>query len=505
MVGRVRGLDGRRFHPDRKIWTAAPTQNNIESLRKWGFKITDQTANQPSISSSAPSIQFPKDLEEKLYPFQKEGVAFLESRKGRALIADEMGLGKTVQTLAWLRIHPELRPVMIVCPNSVKWNWGREASQWLPGETITVLSGKNGKELSPSQIFISNYDILAAWLPQLQSAGIKVLVVDETHYVKNRNAKRTKAFQALAAKIPHTIGLSGTPIVNRPLEGYTILSVLSPSGFGHFFSYAKRYCGARQTRFGWDFSRATNTDELYWILTSTVMIRRKKENVLKDLPEKVRSILPMDLADRKNYAMAEYNFRQWLRENGKDASKVNVLSQIEALKQEAVRGKLDEAIQWIRDFIEVDGKLVVFAHHRFVIDRLMNEFSEKAVKIDGSTPSPERQAAVDRFQNDPQIKIFIGNITAAGTGITLTAASNVAFLELPWTPGELNQAEDRCHRIGQKSSVTIYYLLAKHTIEEKIAALLDRKRSILSKVLDGADVQPDELLTELIREYYEEE
>jgi SWI/SNF-related matrix-associated actin-dependent regulator 1 of chromatin subfamily A len=160
------------------------------------------------------------------------------------------------------------------------------------------------------------------------------------------------------------------------------------------------------------------------------------------------------------------------------------------------------AIQWIRNFLDTNGnKLVVFAVHKAAVDALMEEFKEQAVKVDGSVSAAGRDAAVRAFQEDPKIKLFVGNIQAAGVGLTLTAASSVAFLELPWTPGDLVQAEDRCHRIGQKDNVNVYYLLADGTIEEKIAELLDEKRQVLEAVLDGKEVEETQLLSELIKSY----
>jgi len=332
--------------------------------------------------------------------------------------------------------------------------------------------------------------------------------MDEAHYIKNSSAQRTKATKKLAKGIPHVIALTGTPIVNRPVEGFNIFQVINRELFPNFWTYVHRYCGARHNGWGWDFSGATNKEELNQILTSTIMIRRRKADVLKDLPEKLYSFVPMELDNEKEYRNAEAEFIEYLRgvkgkEAAEKAKKAEHLVKIEAMKQLAVKGKREQAINWIRDFIEDGSKLVVFAVHKEVIDQLMNEFKDVAVKIDGSTPTPERHKAVEAFQSDPNIKLFIGNIQAAGVGLTLTAASAVAFLELPWTPGELQQAEDRCHRIGQKNAVNIYYLLAENSVEYKLAKLLDKKKEVLSAVIDGKLVNEKSLITELIESYLE--
>ena len=274
-------------------------------------------------------------------------------------------------------------------------------------------------------------------------------------------------------------------------------------------SYARRYCNAYHNGFGWDFSGSANKEELHQKLTETIMIRRKKADVLPDLPSKLYSYIPMEICNTTEYKRAEADFIAFLAETkgkkaAEKASQAEHLVRIEALKQLAVQGKIKQAVQWIRDFLDNNGnKLVVFGVHKTVVDALMKEFKEEAVKVDGSVSATKRDEAVAAFQEDPNVKLFVGNIQAAGTGLTLTAASAVAFLELPWTPGESAQAEDRCHRIGQKDTVNVYYLLADNTIEMEIAQLLDEKKAVLNAVLDGKEVEETQLLTELIKKYKE--
>ena len=233
-------------------------------------------------------------------------------------------------------------------------------------------------------------------------------------------------------------------------------------------------------------------------------------DVLTDLPDKIRSFTPVELKNEKNYRKAESNFIAYIREIKGDkaaekAKGAEALVQIETLKQVSVQEKLLACIEWIKDFLEVNGhKLVVFANHKFVIDELMAAFPEIAVKIDGSISPDKRQGIVDAFQTDPKTRLFIGNIQAAGVGITLTASSTVAFIELPWSPGLLDQAEDRCHRIGQKDNVNIHYLLAPGTIEDRIAQLLDSKRNVIGQVLDGKDDTGESMFKELIASYKED-
>lgn len=507
-IDRVKSLHERRYIPEGKYWVCKYQLENIEKLKQWGFTLA--TSLETILKRSVVSVKDVKEvhvpgLKMELFPFQKKGVAFIEAKNGRALVADEMGLGKTVQALAWLQLHPELRKAIIVVPASLKLNWLKEAKTWMTNPDCEVVSGTKPYKIR-GQIIIINYDILAYWVEYLSSVGFKVLIMDEVHCIKNSTTKRTKAVKKLAKGIHHIIGLSGTPIINRPVEMYNALTLIDSSVIPNFKEYTKRYCGATYNGFGWDFTGATNTDELHKKLTDTIMIRRKKTDVLTDLPDKLKSFVPIELANQDEYETAESNFMDFLKETkGLDAaaraSQAEALVEIEGLKQLALAGKLDACIDWIEDFLETDQKLVVFAVHKEAIDTLMGKFGKIAVKVDGSVSMVQRNESVIKFQTDPKIKLFVGNIQAAGVGLTLTEASNVAFIELPWTPGALVQAEDRCHRIGQKDSVTIHYLLAAGTIEEKIAKLLDAKRKVLDAVLDGEKTAQTSLLAELMKEY----
>ncbi len=531
----VKSIPGGRFQDNGrgKYWTCPLSVDAMEILHNAGFKM--DRALQEFLKKSkiavddVPEIKVP-GLKKELFPFQKQGVSFIEQRDGRALIADEMGTGKTIQALAYLNLHPEKRPAVVVCPAHLKLNWAHEIDETLPGkQDVQILYGTTPSAIS-GDIIIINYDILpnkyeeyrdaagkkrfreikrTGWVDFLIDIKPQVLVIDESHFCKSTSAFRTKATRKLARKTPHVIALSGTPIVNRPIEGFNIIQMIDKTIFPDWWKYVHRYCGAKHTGFGWDYTGASNQDELYQKLQS-VMIRRLKKDVLPELPDKLYSYIPMEIENTNEYKNAETDFIKYLKETKgeKAAKKANHLTQIEALKQLAVKGKMKHAIQWINEFFENsngNGKLIVFAVHKATVNALMKEFGEIAVKIDGSVSADKRDEAVMAFQNNDKVKLFVGNIQAAGTGLTLTAASAVAFVELPWTPGEVVQAEDRAHRIGQKSSVNIYFLLAGRTIEEQIAKLLDKKRKVLTAVLDGKEVEETQLLTALIRLYEEDE
>jgi SWI/SNF-related matrix-associated actin-dependent regulator 1 of chromatin subfamily A len=262
-----------------------------------------------------------------------------------------------------------------------------------------------------------------------------------------------------------------------------------------------RYCAGYKSKWGWDYSGASNTRELHRVLTSNLMIRRLKAHVLDELPEKRRIVVPLGLANKKRYRIAEREFVEMMKER-KPKPGVH-LTRIQRLKDMAVDGKAKEALDWINDFLQSEDKIVLFAVHHATIDWFMEKLAEyNPVKIDGRTTG-DRQAIADKFQNDESCRVFIGNIQAAGTAITLTRARTVVFLELGWTPGEHEQAEDRVHRITQDSNVTIYYLVAQESIEEDIMKLHDQKKQVLSEVLNGEKAEKKYMLRELMKRFEE--
>lgn len=464
-------------------------------------------------------FKLPADVRKGLMRFQRIGVHRIDRRNGRVLLADEMGLGKTVQAIRWLRLRRSgALPVLIVCPASLKYNWDAELSKWFPELRRSIWSSWDGS--AAVDAVIVNYDLLPRYFWWDKAKGGRVtagarrdklakfhfstLVLDEAHFIKSQGAKRTKCCVELSKTAKHRLVLTGTPILSRPVEAFTQLKVVDPGLFPSFWQYAARYCGARRTRFGWDFSGAQNTAELHDRLAGTVMIRRLKADVLKDLPPKRRTVLPLDIDNELAYSKADSMFKAFVREGGFDGNPRRVmqgLAKIEELKQLALAGKLRSVKEWISDFLESGEKLIVFGWHVSTITAIREHFKDRAVMVYGDVAIKDRHAAVQAFQNDPKTTLFVGNIKAAGVGLTLTAASNVAFVELGWTPAEHDQAEDRAHRIGQTDSVNAWYLLAKGTIEERIAAKLDKKRGVVSSVLDGKDViEKQNLLMELLRD-----
>lgn len=431
-----------------------------------------------------------------LMPFQRAGAKFVGMRSGRAIIGDQMGLGKTVQASAWLQAHPELRPALIVCPASLKINWQRHIEEWVTlRNTTAVLNGTKAGKLPQADVYIANYDIAKYWQTALLGAGLRCLVCDEAHYLKSQSSQRTKAVKALA-DVDSVILLTGTPLLNRPAELWPLLNIIDPDAWSNWMGYARRYCDAKlkeitirggKKRKVWDFSGAKNQMELHDAV-SRYMVRRLKADVLKDLPPKRRVAVPMEIppAARWEYDKLRGELRRAIeqaKESGESIGAV-ILPMMEQLKQLTAQAKLPQAIEWIGDFIEAE-KLILFATHKFVVAELLAAFGDKAVAITGDTPQAARMGIVDRFQKDDNVRLFVGNIDAAGVGLTLTAASNVAFLELDWTPAKHEQAEDRAHRIGQVNSVTAWYLLAEDSIDQEIFKALERKRLVTQTITDG--------------------
>ncbi len=532
LLANVKRLSGRKYHKEpMPHWSCPDTTQNQTKLKKMGFRI-------PAIikeieKKSMPEI--PVHLQKILFPYQKEGVQFMYNTDGRCLIGDEMGLGKTIQALTYMEMNDDVKVTVVVCPASLKLNWAKEISKWMTSYNLYILQGKknitqetyrNSKvvssKLTDNTIIIINYDIIAAWLDVLLTINIDLLVGDEIHFIKNQKAQRTVATVKLGKAIQRFIGLSGTPIVNRPVEFFNALNLIDGGLFGSFWNYTKHYCGAVHRQYGWDFSGASNTEELHEIV-SQVMIRRKKKDVLKELPPKIRTVVPMEIDNRADYEATEEEVQVAMKtsiykkikdiqdsnlpvqeereaiQKAENAKKAEAMVLMEKLKQKAVKGKMKACIKWIQDYLETEDKLVVFAMHTEVLEELKRAFDEQAVTFYGKTPGKQRDENIDSFQNDPKIKLFLGNIKAAGVGITLTAANATCFLEFPWTPGDAFQAEDRVHRIGQTAdSVHAYYLAGVATVDEDIMELLDSKKDILDSVLDGK-ISKQKSLSALLR------
>lgn len=448
------------------------------------------------------------------YPYQLEGIQTIERFNGRALLADDMGLGKSLQALWWLARHRTAIPAVVVCPASVKWHWQREAMAGM-GVRALVLEGRRGGGASSFDVVIVNYDILSYRLDQLRQIKPRTVVIDECQFISNRKTRRSKAVRALCKGVPHVLALSGTPLQNRPIELWPALNILRPNIWKSWWLYAQEFCAPWLSPWGWQFRGASNVAKLHKRLTTHVMIRRRKVDVLEDLPPKVRQTVPLPLTRPEEYRRADDDFLAWLRQKSPEkvqrARRAEALVKMEHLKQLAARLKLRYVVEWTNRFMDqtTDEKLILYTVHRKMAEALRRRCRAGSLIIDGSVVGRKREEAVDRFRRDNKVRLLIGNIKAVGVGTDglQDVASAAAFTELPWTPGAVVQAEDRIWRIGTERTVWIYYLVAHGTVEEMLCELIQKKQETLTAVLDGRSVGDglslfDQLLNSLRRTDY---
>jgi len=298
--------------------------------------------------------------------------------------------------------------------------------------------------------------------------------------------------------------MSGTPLRNRPIELWPVLNMLRPDRYASYVKFGTKYCKAEVIRGKLEFRGAQNLDTLHRNLTRLCMFRRLKKDVLKDLPEYTRQIIPLPYEHKAEYKKAEKQFLSWVGQTyGKGAmlkaKKSQSLSKTGYLRRLIIKNKMKYVIDWIDDFLhESDEKLVLLGCHTEPIEQLCKRYAKVHVRVDGTVTSmKKRKLAVDKFQNDPNCRLFIGNIEAAGEGLTLTAASHLAFFEIDWVPARHAQGEARIHRISQDNHCFIYYLVAQGTVEERIVSVVEEKSGNLNQILDGGEGESIELLEQL--------
>ena len=459
-------------------------------------------------------------------PFQKAGIAYALDRPN-VLIGDEMGLGKTIQAIGVWNSDPNLKKVLVICPASLRLNWQREFAKWsVRPVRIAVVNGGKATDWPSGDfdVLIVNYDVLEKHRERIDNVAFDLLVGDEIHLCKNGKAKRTQAVFGSKKKdgtwtkrpIParRKVFLTGTPIVNRPIELWTLVESLDPQGLGrNFFSFAKRYTRAQQTRYGWDFSGADRLDELQRKLREKVLVRRLKADVLKELPAKRRQVIVLpangasaEIRDEqaavaaKEERMLELRTAVELAKCSDDPQ--DYADAVQALKDGATAAFTEMAVArhkvavakvpYVVEHLEAsleEGPVVCFAHHRDVIASIANSFPGQCVTLTGETSMEDRQKAVDDFQAG-KIDLFLGNIQAAGVGITLTRSSHVIFAELDWVPGNLTQAEDRCHRIGQQEHVLVQHIVLEGSLDATMAQTVVAKQEVINGALDNRWAEP---------------
>ena len=451
-----------------------------------------------------------------LYPYQKVGVEFFINSGGRAMLCDEPGVGKTAQVLAYL-VHTKKKRSLVVCPASVKFSWEIEVKKWTKLKS-QVIDGKTDFRTidHDTNVVIVNYDVLKKLFNELMKIEWDCVVGDESHLIKNNAAQRTKAFKAIAKNAKSLLLLSGTPVLSKPVELWNALQLMDEKTWNNYWDFCRRYCGAHQTRWGWEVGGATNLDELQQRI-GRYFLRRKKEDVLKDLPEKVFIDVPVDMDSerQKEYNTAEKEFARYLRDYKKKkhteitrAMTAEKLTKINFLRQISVWGKINSAKEMIESIVDSGQKVLVFSSFNAPLEKLQESFPN-SVMITGKTEVSERGKLVNQFQTDPSTKVFFGGTMAAGVGITLTAASYVIFLDYSWNPADMEQALNRAHRPGTTAThLTIYQIYSKGTIDEFMRKLLTKKQKVFDKLIDGKkskdDVSMDDFVEDVLRLYSED-
>jgi SWI/SNF-related matrix-associated actin-dependent regulator 1 of chromatin subfamily A len=437
-------------------------------------------------------------LADGLFPHQVEGVAFLLGRR-RAILADDMGLGKTRQAIVSLQHLAPNGPYLVVCPASVKRNWAREIEHVIPNASLVVIDGRAPMDLSASWIVL-NYDILGRHRDALEAIDWAALVFDEAHYLKNHTSARSKLARALtdraSAKAAHALIvqlLTGTPLTSRPRDLFVLLQLVAHPLGRSFLAFAKRYCAAEKGEFGWKTGGASNIDELT-VQLHGVMLRRSKDDVLA-LPPKLRTWVPVAVTPATG-ARAIKKVLALLTGQGDESmgpvSKATdprrrgrLLAFLVEARQALAIAKTPATLDFVTGAIDQGEKVIVFSCFDDPIQKLAKEFGPSAVVLTGKTPSATRQTIVDLFQRDDDVRVLLANIIAGGTGLNLTAATQVVFNDLDWVPANHWQAEDRAYRIGQTRTVNVTYFVAQDTIDDFVHAVLETKAALVSAIVEG--------------------
>lgn len=403
-------------------------------------------------------------------------------------------MGKTFIALEWLKRNPKICPAVVVCPEIGKLYWEEKAKRYF-GMRSVVLNGtvppkRKFIHTDKNKLYILNWEILQYWVEFLKQAGVIVLILDEVHYIKERKTQCYKATKRLSKGLPYLLALGGTPLKSRPSELFNILNLIRPDKFPSFMKYAFRYCKPVRKPWGLEFNGAVHLDELHINMEAWCSIRALRKDKMNE-PPKDRRIIPILISDKREYHEAENSFIKWLSKRSltraRKAKKAERLVQMGYLKRLAVTLKMQNALKWIDRWLEKKkGKLVIFAIHKDVIQKLHEKYKGKCVVVDGTIRGKKRQLAVKTFQTDRKCRVFIGNTKAAGTVIELSKARAVIVIEFDWTPGDLTQCEDRIFKQNSDKSILVYYLVAKDTIEHHLCEILQAKQDVLSETLDGS-------------------
>jgi SWI/SNF-related matrix-associated actin-dependent regulator 1 of chromatin subfamily A len=441
--------------------------------------------------SNRPPLEHQKDAIQKL----------VENKK--FILADDMGLGKTTSTII-AALETGAKKVLIICPATLKINWKREIENY-SNKTIYIAEGKNFS--TDADFVITNYDIIKNFHDpkkkddsQILNAKFDLVIADEAHYIKNATAQRTKLINDIVKNTERIWLLTGTPMTSRPIDYFNLLNIIESPVAKNWMAYAIRYCSGYQFKVGnrkvWNVTGASNLEELR-DRTVGLTLRRLKENVL-DLPDKIITPVYLRLKS-KEYEEVMGEYYDWYDKNPEESKSLTVqFSKLTKVRQIIADEKITQTIELAENILEQDKKVIIFCNFTDSLNKITEHFGKSAVKLDGSMSKVERQYSVDQFQENPKVKVFVGNIKAAGVGITLTSAEAVVMNDLSFLPSDHAQAEDRAYRYGQKNNVLVYYPIFENTIEGIIYDILNNKKQVIATVM-GDNLNPADAAEEILQ------
>ncbi len=436
----------------------------------------------------------------KAFKHQEDGIKFLIKNK-KCILADDMGLGKTYQSIV-AALEGGSERVLIICPSSLKINWMREVQNFC--DDVSIISGTHW---NPSRFTIINYDILKNfhtikeknkeyedWELRREIADFNpdLLILDEAHYIKNHKSKRGAILKDLSKNFncDRIWLLTGTPIANRPMDYYNLLSIIDSPVANNWVHYAKTYCEGMRFKKGgkyvWVTKGASNLDELS-TKTRRTILRRKKEDVL-DLPEKLITPVYLELQNELGYKSVWEDYLNKRKLDGKKGNPSKDLVETTLLRSFIAMETVPYTIEKTEEALELNKKVIIFCNFNEEMDTFLRHFGNKAVSVRGGMTDKQKQMSVDRFQEDDSCMVFVGQIKAAGVGLTLTKAEIVIMNSLDWVPGNHEQAEDRAYRIGQKETVNIYYMLIDDTIDTLVWDILNEKKKVIGTIMGEDDI-----------------
>ena len=433
---------------------------------------------------------------------QKEAIQKLVENK-KFILADDMGLGKTTSTII-AALEAGSKKTLIICPATLKINWKREIENY-SDKTVFIAESKNFS--TEADFVIINYDIIKNFHDtkkkdesQILASNFDLVIVDEAHYIKNATAQRTKLINDIVKKTDRLWLLTGTPMTSRPIDYFNLLSLIDSPVSRNWMAYAIRYCQGYQFNVGgrkvWNVTGASNLEELR-DRTLGLTLRRLKENVL-DLPDKIITPVYLRLKS-KQYEEVMGEYYDWYDKNPEESKSLTVqFSKLTKVRQIIADEKIAQTIELAENILEQDKKVIIFCNFTDSLNKITEHFGKVAVKLDGSMSKPERQYSVDQSQDNPKVKVFVGNIKAAGVGITLTAAEAVIMNDLSFLPSDHAQSEDRAYRYGQKNNVLVYYPIFENTIEGIIYDILNNKKQVIATVM-GDNQNPADAAEEILQ------